>query len=64
MLTQANILTGGLLYNNYHSPYDGISSLTPQAEHGEAQHDRVAALRAGPAELWRRRAAGFGRRVS
>ena len=28
--TQANILTGGLLYNNYHSPYDGISSLTPQ----------------------------------
>lgn len=29
--TQANLLTGGLLYNNYHSPYDGISSLTPQA---------------------------------
>ena len=28
--TQANILSGGLLYNNYHSPYDGISSLTPQ----------------------------------
>ncbi|MGO9324103.1 MAG: TonB-dependent receptor domain-containing protein [Terracidiphilus sp.] len=28
--TQANILTGGLLYNNYHSPYDGISSLMPQ----------------------------------
>ena len=27
---QANILTGGLLYNNYHSPYDGISSLVPQ----------------------------------
>ena len=28
--TQANILTGGLLYNTYHSPYDGISSLTPR----------------------------------
>lgn len=28
--TQANILTGGLLYNNYHSAYDGISSLVPQ----------------------------------
>ena len=30
-LTPANILTAGLLYNNYHSPYDGISALTPQA---------------------------------
>jgi hypothetical protein len=29
-LTPANILTGGLLFNDYHSPYDGISSLTPQ----------------------------------
>ncbi len=29
-VTEANILTAGLLYNNYHSPYDGISSLTPQ----------------------------------
>ncbi|MGA2205419.1 MAG: carboxypeptidase regulatory-like domain-containing protein [Terracidiphilus sp.] len=29
-VTPANILTGGLLYNNYHSLYDGISSLTPQ----------------------------------
>jgi len=29
-LTPANILTAGLLYNNYHSPYDGISSLVPQ----------------------------------
>ncbi len=29
-VTAANILTAGLLYNNYHSPYDGISSLTPQ----------------------------------
>jgi len=25
-----SILTAGLLYNIYHSPYDGISSLTPQ----------------------------------
>ena len=30
-LTAANILTAGLLYNNYHSPYDGISALVPQA---------------------------------
>ncbi len=29
-LTQANILTGGLLYNNYHSAFDGISALAPQ----------------------------------
>lgn len=29
-LTPANILTGGVLFNDYHSPYDGISSLTPQ----------------------------------
>ena len=29
-LTSANIVTAGLLYDNYHSPYDGISSLTPQ----------------------------------
>jgi hypothetical protein len=28
--TPANILSGGLLFNNYHSPYDGISSLVPQ----------------------------------
>ena len=29
-LTSANILSGGLLFNDYHSPYDGISSLVPQ----------------------------------
>lgn len=29
-LTPANILSGALLFNDYHSPYDGISSLTPQ----------------------------------
>ena len=29
-VTPANIATAGLLYNNYHSPYDGISSLVPQ----------------------------------
>jgi hypothetical protein len=29
-LTPANILTAGLLFDDYHSPYDGISSLTPQ----------------------------------
>jgi hypothetical protein len=29
-LTPANILSGGFLFNDYHSPYDGLSSLTPQ----------------------------------
>ncbi len=29
-LTPANILSGALLFNDYHSPYDGISSLVPQ----------------------------------
>ncbi len=29
-LTQADILTAGLLFNDYHSPYDGISALTSQ----------------------------------
>jgi len=29
-VSATNIVTAGLLYNNYHSPYDGISSLTPQ----------------------------------
>lgn len=29
-LTSANILSAGLLFNDYHSPYDGISALTPQ----------------------------------
>lgn len=29
-LTPANTLTAGLLFNDYHSPYDGISSLNPQ----------------------------------
>lgn len=28
--TPRNIVSFGLLYNNYHSPYDGISSLVPQ----------------------------------
>ena len=29
-LASADILTAGLLFNDYHSPYDGISALTPQ----------------------------------
>jgi len=29
-LNSANILSAGLLFNDYHSPYDGISALTPQ----------------------------------
>jgi hypothetical protein len=29
-LSPANILSAGLLFNDYHSPYDGLSSLAPQ----------------------------------
>ena len=29
-LTPADIFSAGLLFNDYHSPYDGISSLVPQ----------------------------------
>lgn len=29
-LTSSNILTAGVLFNRYHSPYEGISALTPQ----------------------------------
>jgi hypothetical protein len=29
-LTPNNILIGGLLYNDYHSPYEGLSTLTPR----------------------------------
>jgi outer membrane receptor for ferrienterochelin and colicin len=29
-LNSKNILTAGVLFNDYHSPYEGISSLTPQ----------------------------------
>ncbi len=29
-LSAKDILTAGLLFNDYHSPYDGISALTPQ----------------------------------
>lgn len=29
-LAQPNIFTAGLLFNDYHSPYEGLSSLTPQ----------------------------------
>jgi hypothetical protein len=29
-LSQSDILTAGLLFNDYHSPYEGISALTPR----------------------------------
>lgn len=29
-LMPSDVLSGGLLFNNYHSPYDGLSSLNPQ----------------------------------
>jgi hypothetical protein len=29
-VTPRNVLTPGVLFNDYHSPYDGLSSLTPQ----------------------------------
>ena len=57
----SDILTAGLLFNDYHSPYDGISSLTPQQSTDQARHHRLAAVPAQPVELARRRAAGFGR---
>jgi hypothetical protein len=41
-LTAANILSGGLLFNDYHSPYDGISSLVPQES--TTKRDTVAWL--------------------
>ena len=41
-LASANILSGGLLFNDYHSPYDGISSLVPQES--TTKRDTVAWL--------------------
>jgi hypothetical protein len=41
-LTTANILSAGLLFNDYHSPYDGISSLVPQES--TTKRDTVAWL--------------------
>ncbi len=41
-LTTANILSGGFLLNDYHSPYDGISALTPQQS--TTKRDTVAWL--------------------
>jgi hypothetical protein len=40
--TPANILSVGLLFNDYHSPYDGISSLVPQPS--TAKRDTIAWL--------------------
>src|ERR1700733_882439 len=41
-LTPANILSAGLLFYDYHSPYDGISSLVPQES--TTRRDTVAWL--------------------
>jgi hypothetical protein len=41
-LTTANILSSGHLFNDYHSPYDGISSLVPQES--TTKRDTVAWL--------------------
>jgi hypothetical protein len=49
-LTPANILTGGLLFNAYHSPYDGISSLTPQQSTVKTDTICVAAVSARAVE--------------
>ena len=40
--TPANILTGGLLFNDYHSRYDGLSPLTPQVS--TTKRDTIAWL--------------------
>jgi hypothetical protein len=41
-VTPANILTTGLLFNDYHSPYDGLSPLMPQQS--TAERDTIAWL--------------------
>lgn len=41
-LSSGNILTAGLLFNDYHSPYDGLSSLTPQVS--TTNHNIIAWL--------------------
>lgn len=41
-LTPADIVSGGLLFNDYHSPYDGISPLVPQES--TTKRDTVAWL--------------------
>src|SRR3954470_6635983 len=40
--TPRNIITTGLLFNDYHSPYDGLSSLVPQQS--TTQRDTIAWL--------------------
>jgi len=41
-LSPRQIVTAGLLYNNYHSPYEGLSTLMPQSS--TARHDIIAWL--------------------
>ncbi len=45
-LTPANILSAGLLVNDYHSPYDGISPLVPQQSTTKTGYHRMAAVHA------------------
>jgi hypothetical protein len=39
-VTHRDIVIGGLLFNDYHSPYDGLSTLTPQES--TINHDNLA----------------------
>jgi hypothetical protein len=41
-LTSANILTAGVLFNDYHSPYEGLSALMPRDS--TSNHDIIAWL--------------------
>ena len=62
-LSSKDILTAGLLFNDYHSPYDGISSLTPQQS--TVKRDTIAWLPylRNQWSFGERRAAGCGRWV-
>ena len=44
--TPRNIVSTGLLFNDYHSPYDGLSSLNPQQSTTKRDTICLAALRA------------------
>ena len=77
--TPANIVSGGLLFNAYHSPYDGISSLVPQQsttdrntiawlpylrDQQSFHNGRIAGLRSGRGALQRRLRAAWSTALS
>ena len=50
-LSSKDILTAGLLFNDYHSPYDGHQFAHAATEHHQARHHRMAAVSAQPNEF-------------